>query len=159
MYMLRSRSTLPCLALLGLLFVGGCSRVTTANASGITEIKFWNGFTGPDGKTMERMVRQFQKENPDVRVRMQIIPWAQYYGKLTLGLAFHEGPDVFVCHGNHLAEFARYGVFKPLETLQRGTAGLPAADFLPKPWEAAHYCGVLYGIPLDCHPLGLYFNR
>ena len=58
------------------------------DASGHTIIKFWNGFTGPDGKTMEAMVESFQKENPDVRVQMQIIPWATYYDKVTLALAY-----------------------------------------------------------------------
>src|SRR5262249_48887284 len=51
-------------------------------------IRFWNGFTGPDGKTMEALVYQFQEANPDVRVRMQIIPWGTYYDKLTLSLAY-----------------------------------------------------------------------
>src|SRR5437762_942491 len=109
------RSTHAILSLLLLLNLASCRRQSVANASAITDLRFWNGFTGPDGKTMERMVRQFQTENPAIRVHMQIIPWAQYYDKLTLGLAFHEGPDVFVCHGNHLPEFAQYGVFKPLE--------------------------------------------
>src|SRR2546421_9712399 len=77
--MFRSRSLRACLVILILLPLAACRREKTANAPGITEIKFWNGFTGPDGKTMERMVSQFQKENPAIRVRMQIIPWAQYY--------------------------------------------------------------------------------
>ena len=41
-------------------------------------LDFWNGFTGPDGKTMEALARRFQAENPDVAVRMQIIPWGTY---------------------------------------------------------------------------------
>ena len=37
---------------------------------------------------MEAMVESFQKENPDVWVQMQIIPWATYYDKVTLALAY-----------------------------------------------------------------------
>lgn len=147
------------------LALAGCARPADVRAAGPIELSFWNGFTGPDGATMERMVAAFQRENPDIRVRMQIIPWAQYYDKLTLGLAFHEGPDVFICQAGRLPEFAQYGVCRDLAPLQRGERaasglpGLPDADFLPQPWAIAHYAGRLAGIPLDCHPLGLYYNR
>jgi multiple sugar transport system substrate-binding protein len=142
-----------------LLLLSGCGKVSDTASGGITTLKFWNGFTGPDGKTMEAMVRQFEKENPDIRVNMQIIPWAQYYDKLTLGLAFHQAPDIFVCHANRMPEFARYNVFKDLGEFQKGAQALPENDFLPLPWLVAHFDGKQYGVPLDCHPLGLYYNR
>lgn len=144
---------------LALLALAGCGRRERAEAAGITTIDFWNGFTGPDGKTMEKMVRRFERENPSIRVRMQIIPWAQYYDKLTLGLAFNQAPDVFICHANRLQEFAQYGAFKQLDDSMAAEAVLDQKDFLPIPWAAVHYQGRLYGIPLDCHPLGLYYNR
>jgi len=59
-------------------------------------VNFWNGFTGPDGKTMAAIVKQFQADNPDVEVKMQIIPWGTYYDKLTLSLAYGGAPDVFI---------------------------------------------------------------
>ena len=36
-----------------------------------TNIRFWNGFTGYDGRTMVRLVKQFTAENKDINVRMQ----------------------------------------------------------------------------------------
>jgi multiple sugar transport system substrate-binding protein len=148
-------------ALLALVLLAsvGCARQARVDAAGVTSIDFWNGFTGPDGKTMEKMVRRFEQENPGIRVRMQIIPWAQYYDKLTLGLAFRQAPDLFICHANRLQEFAQYGAFKALDSSMEAEAGVDQKDFLPIPWNASHYQGRLYGIPLDCHPLGLYYNR
>jgi multiple sugar transport system substrate-binding protein len=153
----RSLLLLPLLAALTL--STGCERRDKIEASSITTIDFWNGFTGPDGKTMEKMVRRFEHDNPSIRVRMQIIPWAQYYDKLTLGLAFKRAPDLFICHANRLQEFAQYGAFKALDAGMAAEAGLDEKDFLPIPWAAVHYKGRVYGIPLDCHPLGLYYNR
>jgi multiple sugar transport system substrate-binding protein len=120
-------------------------------------LRFWNGFTGPDGATMERIVRAFERDS-GVRVKMQIIPWATYYDKLTLSLAYGGAPDVFICHANRLAEFARYGVMRPMDDLL-GATGIEPADMLPNVLKAARYDGVPYGIPLDCHPQGLYYNR
>src|SRR3569833_474394 len=75
------------------------------DAHGRIILDFLNGFTGPDGKTMQGMVDQFQRENPDIKVRMQIIPWGTYYDKLTLSLAYGGAPDVFIVHAARLHEF------------------------------------------------------
>jgi multiple sugar transport system substrate-binding protein len=140
-------------------FAVGCDRHGDAVAGSAQHIKFWNGFTGPDGKTMEKMVRQFEAENPGILVDMQIIPWAQYYDKLTIGTAFKQGPDVYVCHANRFAEFAQYGIFRPLDDLISGPNGLPTNDFLPAAWQAAQYKGRPCAVPLDIHPMALYYNK
>src|SRR5262245_40702988 len=48
-------------------------------ADGRLILRFWNGFTGPDGKTMEALVARFGRVHPEIEVRMQIIPWGTYY--------------------------------------------------------------------------------
>ena len=138
--------------------IPGCTR-NSADAGVGTRLRFWNGFTGPDGKTMEKLVSRFQRENPGIRVDMQIIPWAQYYDKLTLGLAFDKGPQVFICHANRLPEFAQHKAFKPLDSLLGSSEGLPTSDFVEQAWMAAKFENAAYGVPLDCHPIGLYYNR
>ncbi len=130
----------------------------TPEASGdITEISFWNGFSGPDGAAMEQIVRRFNKENPDIRVRMQIIPWSTYYDKLTLGLAFGDPPDVFVLHANRVPEYAEHGALTQLDSYVT-SSGLSESDFVPKAWIAGLWDQKRYGLALDCHPLGMYYN-
>ncbi|MEJ5253023.1 MAG: extracellular solute-binding protein, partial [Armatimonadota bacterium] len=102
--------------LVSLALLGGCSSPGGLPDNAEAEIRFWNGFTGPDGATMERIVKQFERET-GIRVKMQIIPWATYYDKLILSLAYGGAPDVFICHANRIAEFARYGVFRPFDDL------------------------------------------
>src|SRR5216684_2975026 len=92
--------------------LGGCSRSTSevlSRSARLADVRivldFWNGFTGPDGKTMEKMVHRFQERNPDISVRTQIIPWGTYYDKLTLSLAYGGAPDLFVVHAARLPEF------------------------------------------------------
>src|SRR5205823_10401687 len=111
----------------------GCGqRSATAGrlADGRLLINFWNGFTGPDGKTMQALVQRFQEENRDVAVRMQIIPWATYYDKLTLSLAYGGAPDLFIVHADRIPEFASFRKLKPIAPLLAGSQPpLTAADF------------------------------
>lgn len=156
-YWIAETAVLVALALVVAVAGGGCRKVPPViDEPGV--VRFWNGFTGPDGATMERIVRQFERET-GLRVKMQIIPWATYYDKLTLSLAYGGAPDVFICHANRLAEFARYGVMRPLDDLVAEDRAFPLNDILPNILEAARYKGTLCGLPLDCHPQGLYYNE
>ncbi len=160
----RLRSCVLLLVFLSLLLTFGCTRSGDRNREGTdtggkTVVDFWNGFTGPDGKMMERLVRRFQKENPDVSVRMQIIPWGTYYDKLTLSLAYGGAPEVFVVHAGRLAEFAAFDVLRPLDDLYAAAQPpVRAEQFAAVPWQASFYKERPMGLPLDVHPMGLYYN-
>ena len=84
-------TSLRLLAALWLTLVcGGCAhapavRGADRDAQGRIVLNYWNGFTGPDGKTMTGDGgASSSAANPDIRVKMQIIPWSTYYDKLTL---------------------------------------------------------------------------
>lgn len=159
---LRRRELIGAVVSAALAGASGCRPRTAEEVStgGKTEIGFWNGFTGPDGKTMDALVRRFEHENPDVSVALQVIPWGTYYDKVTLSLAFGGAPDLFVIHAARISEFADFGVLRPVQDLVAGDKNpLQAADFADVPWNASFYKGAQYGLPLDVHPIGLYYNR
>ena len=143
-----------------LLLSGGCGPDRRqADNGGKIVLNFWNGFSGPDGKTMTGMVRQFEQENPDVEVHMQIIPWGTYYDKLTLALAYGGAPDVFVVQAARFPEFASFHTLHPVADVFAGAKpALGAKDFAPVPWRESFYRGTQYALPLDTHPIGLYYN-
>ena len=146
------------------LVCAGCShppasRGVVRDAQGRIVLNYWNGFTGPDGTTMTAMVAQFQRDNPDIRVKMQLIPWGTYYNKLTLALAYGGAPDVFICQAHRMPEFASFGTLRPLKDLfDSAQPPLRASQFAPAPWKASFYDGVQYALPLDVHPMGMYYN-
>ncbi|MDF2441103.1 MAG: multiple sugar transport system substrate-binding protein [Abditibacteriota bacterium] len=155
------------IALLCMTFLlGGCDSSSRTPSQGVTRtsdgkilLKFWNGFTGPDGKAMEQMVARFKKQNPDVTVQMQIIPWGTYYDKLTLALAYGGAPDVFVMHASRLPGFAAYDAFQPLQQhFASSQPPLGAKDFASVPWQGTFYKDQQYAMPLDVHPIGLFYN-
>src|ERR1700722_15421769 len=71
------------------------------------EITFWNGFTGPDGRVMLELVRQFNQANTDVHVSMQRILWATYYNKLMVSALDGRGPEVYVLQSALLSRMNR----------------------------------------------------
>jgi len=87
------------LSLAILLVSFGCER-TSASSTRVIELRFWNGFTGPDGRTMLAIVKKFNEGNPDVHVTMQRMEWATYYNKLMVAAVDGRGPEMFIIHGS-----------------------------------------------------------
>ncbi len=122
------------------------------------ELGFWNGFTGGDGQVMRQLVQQFNSEHENIEVSMVTIQWVDYYQKVPAAVAAGQGPDVGVMHVDQLGVNAAHGVIIPLDSVAE-MLGLKESDFAPVPWKAGVFQGKRYGIPLDTHPLGLYYNK
>ncbi len=153
------RSAAILLSLIALFFcAGGCAEESAVTDDGVVVLDFWNGFSGPDGAQMEKLVDAFNKEYEGrIKVRMQIIPWGTFYDKVTLGLAYGGAPEVFVLHTNRFPEYANHGVLDPMGDLI-ADSGFPTEDLVPKAWDAVQWEGGPQALPLDVHPLGLYYN-
>jgi multiple sugar transport system substrate-binding protein len=143
---------------------GGDTEAADANAAASTtydgpnvELAFWNGFTGGDGPFMRDLVQQFNSEHPNIKVKMVVHQWADYYQKVPQAVQSGKGPDVGVMHVDTLATNAARNVIVPLDDLAN-TLKLEEGDFAKTIWDAGIYKDQRYGIPLDMHPLGFYYN-
>lgn len=122
------------------------------------ELAFWNGFTGGDGPFMRDLTKKFSDENDNIDVKMTTVEWADYYQKVPSAVASGKGPDVGIMHVDQLATNAARNVVLPLDDVAK-SLDLQKEDFLPQVWDAGEYKGKRYGIPLDVHPLGFYYNK
>jgi multiple sugar transport system substrate-binding protein len=50
-------------------------------------------------------------------------------------------------------------VLRPIAPAELAAAGLRGQDYLPRQWAKAQYQGATYAVPLDVHPLVLYYNK
>lgn len=121
-------------------------------------LTFWNGFTGPDGIVMLHIIEEFNKENPDVAVQMQRIPWGTYYNKLTVAGMDDRAPAVFVVHADQLPRLRRAGFIGPANSAFEGPRGIDPTDFDPYLLDRVKFAGAFAGVPLDIHPQGMYCN-
>jgi multiple sugar transport system substrate-binding protein len=122
------------------------------------DLNFWNGFTGGDGPVMKDLVRKFNSEHKNINVKVTTYEWASYYEKVPASVASGKAPDIGIMHVDSLATNAARNVILPLDDLAK-TLKLGAGDFSETVWKAGEYKGRRYGIPLDMHPLGFFYNK
>ncbi|MCG5442791.1 ABC transporter substrate-binding protein [Micromonospora sp. NIE79] len=122
------------------------------------DLKLWNGFTGGDGEIFKALVNQFNTEHKNIAVSVATYQWEDYYNKLPGAASSGNGPDIAVMHMDQLATFAARGVITELDDVAKNLE-LAEGDFAPTVWKGGLYNNKRYGIPLDMHPLGFYYNK
>lgn len=122
------------------------------------EINYWNVFTGADGKGMQVIVDAFNKENEGkIKVNAQIIAAADMYNKLVTAVASGTAPNIGIMHLDRILEFQKKGILLEADPMVN-TLGLKESEFPSMLWNASVIDGKRYGIPLDTHLFGLYYN-
>ncbi|CAN5894705.1 extracellular solute-binding protein [soil metagenome] len=120
------------------------------------QLQYWNPFTGPDGPFMGQIVDSFNAANPDVQVTMTT--QSEYYTQLGTAAASDTLPDVAIVHADQIATQAFRNVIRPIDAVveQIGVSGdaFPAAV-----WNAGEVAGQRYSIPLDIHPMTMFYNQ
>ena len=108
---------------------------------------------------MQQLVKQFNRENPDIRIIMQRMDWYTYYNKLFVAGIGGRAPEVFIIHASNIPRFIHADFLRPVDDLLEKEMGLDPKDFFPSAWNAAGYEGKQYGIPLDISIHGMYYNK
>ena len=132
----------------------GGTKYTGPNVS----VAFWNGFTGGDQAYIKKMVDDFNKATPNVKVTMNVYQWADFFQKVPAAVASGNGPDVGAMHVDDIPTNAARNIIVPIDDVAAALK-LSESDFSPIVWQGGVYKGKRYGIPLDTHSLGMYYNK
>lgn len=133
-----------------------------AQAQNPVEVEFWSPFTGPDGEAIEVMVEDFNStvgEEEGVTVNMLIVPWDDYYTKLTVALASGRAPNLAIAHSHRIAGFVEEGALTPFSPEDLEAADIQAENYIPALWNAGSIEGTQYAVPIDAFPRHLYYNK
>lgn len=131
----------------------------SAKVESDVEITFWNGFTGSDGITLDKIIEGFTTENPNITVKTEKIAWGTYFDKLLTSLISGTPPDMFVLHENEIPQYASQGVLMDTSDFYMPVGPLDKNDFEPEYISALEYEGGMYGVPLDRHGWGIIANN
>lgn len=122
---------------------------------GTVQLEYWNPFTGPDGPFMGQIVDAFNAENPNIQVMMTT--QTEYYTQLSTAAASGTLPDVAVVHADQVATQAYRNILRPIDSVVE-EAGILGEDFPEAVWNAGEVNGSRYSIPLDIHPMTMFYN-
>lgn len=154
--MARKFLTLTALAAAAALALGGCSAMGAPDQDSETELTFrlWDPTVA---SAYRDSFAAFHKENPDITVKVNVVPWAQYWDQLRTDVAGHTADDVFWVNDSSYSAYADSGsILNITDTLGAGAS---------RGWEPSvvnQYTrdGSLWGVPqLYDAGIAVYYNR
>lgn len=152
------------MALLASACSNGSNSGTSSNSGGAsTDSKkevtltysIWDKIQQP---AMEAIAKEFTEQNPHIKVKVEVIPWADYWTKMSAAAPAGTLPDVFWMHGGQFIKYATGDFLEPITSkVQAGEIDLSnyEADL------ASIYTlnGENYGVPKDFDTIGLAYNK
>jgi multiple sugar transport system substrate-binding protein len=128
-----------------------------ASAQGQT-VEMWSPLTGPDGQGMTQLAQQFSSEN-GMGITVNHVAQPEYVQKLNASAAANQLPAMTVARVINVGELAARNVLKPFTGEALTALGDLASDLPENVWTRGEYNGERYSIPLDIHPLVMYYNK
>ncbi|MBI2561644.1 MAG: ABC transporter substrate-binding protein [candidate division NC10 bacterium] len=126
-------------------------------AQAATQVNAWSGLSGDDKGRWEEMIRAFNASQKEVEVIPSFYTWDLMHSKLVVSLQTGGVPEMLLMWVAVIPEMVRLGALAPMDELV-AQAGIKGDDFLPRAWRAGVVGTARYGIPLDTHVLGMYYN-
>lgn len=96
---------------------------------------------------MTALVNEFAAANPDVRVRVNIVPWPGY-DQLSAQLASGDPPDLVTMHVSSIPDYQSRGLLEPMRAALLD-AGVDPAGFTDAAQNGVSRAGEIYGLPID----------
>jgi multiple sugar transport system substrate-binding protein len=140
--------------------VGGAALLPSCarGPGGAVDVAYWNFFTGSDGELMVGLVNDFRAEAPAVRVTDTTLLWGPpYYTKLAMACAGGRAPDLATMHASRLPTFGR-DLLDEWDLGELAARGVSLDEFPQPVRERVLIDGRLMALPLDTHPVVLYYN-
>ncbi|WP_411788645.1 ABC transporter substrate-binding protein [Halobacillus rhizosphaerae] len=105
--------------LIFLLVLSGCSGAKEKASSGssdsdTTEITLGFYSSGSADDKMNELIKKFEKQHPDIKVKTQNAPYQQFFQKLDTQIAGGNAPDVWLSDGVFVQKYAERGAAKDL---------------------------------------------
>ncbi|WP_018886926.1 sugar ABC transporter substrate-binding protein [Paenibacillus massiliensis] len=126
--------------------LAGCSSSdSNADQDGITTLTVWG--MGAEAKALPEMAAQFEQENPDIRVEVQALPWANAHDKLLTAVGSKSGPDIVQMGTSWVPEFAHAGALLDITPYARTYPELGQENFFEGAVSTTQYDGKTVGVP------------
>ena len=144
---------------MGTLGVAGLSLTGRMARAENPKIWFNTHFHGGDAEAMEIIMKK--KINVGVDVDLTQGGMTDYYARVYSSVMAGQAPNMAICHDFRF--LSMHPVYYNLAQTPIGNIfdllGVSEKDFDARAWNIAHVDGQPYGVPIDYHPFGLYYNK
>ncbi|HEX6354122.1 sugar ABC transporter substrate-binding protein [Actinophytocola sp.] len=144
-------------ASVGVLALAACSQGSAtdpgASEDGKTVVRYMN-FSANDGheKDLDAIVAAFEKANTDIDVRVETLPFADYFTTLQTAVAGDTAPDAFELNYENFVTYAKNGSLAELSGVDTSVYGKSLVD-------AYATDGKQYGLPESFSNVVLFYNK
>ncbi len=150
---------LACLAVLAALFAASGCEHRSKGPTQLTLQRFFGACDAQYGNSTDvaaaqgecgivtTLINRFNSENPDVRVKVNVVYWPGY-DQLSAELAAGDPPDLVVMHQSVLSDYSQRKLIVPLEEGMR-SAGIDPASFTRAARAGVMRGGHVYALPFD----------
>lgn len=139
---------------------GCCSKkdgATGGSASGgKTDLVFWNTMSGIEAEAMDKILEQFHKENPDITIKHEIIPFYETRDKFREASNQGRAPDILRADRFWIPSFAAE---KLLAEISPEEFGDDYKEMVPVSKELCMWEGKNWAVPISLDTLGLFYNK
>ena len=112
-------------------------------AAGSNELTFTTWAGDSEAIAFKALIKQFEAENDGVKVKLNVVPYAQMFSGIDAKLSSGNAPDIF------RVDYGNLGVYSSQDQLLDLTPYMADEEenFIPAMWQAVSYEGKLYGVP------------
>lgn len=141
------KSVVACMLIFSLILsaCGNKEEAAATTSDGKRVLKVWG--MGAEGTALSKIVPDFEKANPDIKVDVQAIPWDNAHDKLLTAVASKKGPDVVQMGLGWIPEFADAGALLDLSSYTDKYPNLKVDNFFKGAQQTMTYNDQLVGIP------------
>ena len=141
------------LALLAVLMLAGCAR----QADEREVLRFWA--MGYEGEVVAKLIPEFERRHPGIRVQLQQLPWTAAHEKLLTAFAGDATPDLCQLGNTWIPEFAELNTLTPLAPFVAQSRVVDPADYFQGIWDTNVINGELVGVPWYVDTRLLYYRK
>ncbi|WP_019465714.1 extracellular solute-binding protein [Dyella japonica] len=134
------------------LLLAGCSSSRDAHT-----LTFWT--IGREGEAVVKLLPEFEREHPDIKVKVQQMPLSAAHQKLLTAFAGDSTPDLTQLGNTWLPEFAALNALEPLQSRVDRSAVIKPDDYFASIWSINRIDGVFYGVPWYVDTRLLFYRR
>ena len=113
---------------------------------------------GVEGENVVKLVPEFEKRNPGIKIKVQQIPWTAAHEKLITAFASETLPAVFMVGNTWIPEFVELNAVEPLNLFLK-SSGIKKENYFDGIWDANVIDSVVYGIPWYVDTRVLFYRK